>query len=683
MHILNQRIYLFQQKKNIVLCNSDERIISALKENTCAIIDCSENWRQNQKKINLQNGECIDDCSLTANNKYNYNNECYEECPVGTFNNNYMCEDCHPDCNTCDKAADRISTNCKSCSDPDKYLNFGNCYKNENKNNNLIINNDTNFADIIDNILSLYSPGNKNELVIKRDNDDKIYHITNSKNELELLKNKSNNINNISIIDLGQCETILRNVYHINNEDSLIIIKNEISSNKPSEKNLNYEVYESYSKTKLNLSLCDDAPINIYVPMELSKNTKQLYEQIKESGYDMFNINDPFYQDICTPFDSSNGTDILLADRINYIYNNDDTQCQSNCQFSYYSIDSQYMQCSCSTNENKNNNNPKKDKFSSKKLYESFYDVLKYSNYDILKCYKIITNINNIKSNIGCILTFFLFCCFLISLLIYIIKGINPLKKQLQIELKDQNGKNNFLFKSDIVNLLYPPIKKNLTNKISPKLNKRTNDKRKRKQNIGYKSKISNSKNLQINSNSGLKNDSTGKYIFNNLKFSKMNSQNKYNKNERIKKKGIEYSDYELNELEYEKAINYDKRTLFQIYWANLKREHLIIFTFCSGNDYNLLSVKLSRFIFLIVGDMALNTFFFSDDSMHKLFLNYGKYNFIQQIPEITYSTVLSLIIEVFLCFLSLTDKYFYLIKSSFIKGDKNRVRKIIKCIKV
>ena len=29
---------------------------------------------------------------------------------------------------------------------------------------------------------------------------------------------------------------------------------------------------------------------------------------------------------------------------------------------------------------------------------------------------------------------------------------------------------------------------------------------------------------------------------------------------------------------------------------------------------------------------MALNTFFFSDDSMHKLFLNYGKYNFIQQI---------------------------------------------------
>ena len=126
-----------------------------------------------------------------------------------------------------------------------------------------------------------------------------------------------------------------------------------------------------------------------------------------------------------------------------------------------------------------------------------------------------------------------------------------------------------------------------------------------------------------------------------------------------------------------------DKRTLFQIYLAALKREHLIIFTFCSCNDYNLLSVKITRFIFLIIDDMALNTFFFSDDSMHKLFLNYGKYNFIQQIPEITYSTIITLIIEIFLCYLSLTDKYFYLLKSSLVKGDKKNIRNIVKCIKL
>ena len=95
-----------------------------------------------------------------------------------------------------------------------------------------------------------------------------------------------------------------------------------------------------------------------------------------------------------------------------------------------------------------------------------------------------------------------------------------------------------------------------------------------------------------------------------------------------------------------------------------IKREHLIIFTFFNCNDYNLLSLKLTRFIFLIIGDIALNSFFFSDDSMHKLYLNYGKYNFIQAIPEITYSMIISSILEVFLCYLSLTDKEFNNLKS-------------------
>ncbi len=44
--------------------------------------------------------------------------------------------------------------------------------------------------------------------------------------------------------------------------------------------------------------------------------------------------------------------------------------------------------------------------------------------------------------------------------------------------------------------------------------------------------------------------------------------------------------------------------------------------------------LKLVRFIFLITTDMAINILFFSDESMHQLYVNYGKYNFIQQIPK-------------------------------------------------
>ena len=728
-------------KKNIVFCNQNNGIINKFSVIECKLNDCSENWRENQQKLIFENNVCVDNCLDTSNNKYNYNNICYNSCQVGTYNNNFKCEDCPPQCKTCDKQSFELNLctqcndnyypiydevdrgnsylncsrtpagyyldinnykpcykSCRTCEIEGNYINhnciscknnykfelrinrYSNCYiYNENENENeIFINTLENFDIILNNILHSYTSENFKGIKIIRP-DDIVYHITDTKNELESLKNKSNS-NNISIIDLDQCETLLRKENNINDEDPLIFIKNEIPLNKPSEKNVNFEVYEPYNKKKLNLSICDETLINIYFPMELSKETKQLYENIKDSGYDMFNINDPFYQDICTPYDSFNGTDILLIDRINYIYDNDDAKCQSNCQFSYYFMDSKYMQCNCSIKEGTINEVSKIDKFSSKKIYESFYDVLKYSNYDILKCYKIIFNISVIKSNIGSIIVILFFFCYLICLLTYLCKGIEPLKEKLRITFNKEKIKINFNSKSLIYNLLYPPFKKNSNYKLFFKAEKRKNKNiiSHNRYDIGSKNSIYNNIQIYSNSNSkinALKNDN----IFNRQKIKK---QNTYNKNESKKIYKRIYSDYELNELEYKEALKLDKRTLFQIYFAALKREHLIIFTFCSFNDFNLISVKLTRFVFLIVGDMALNTFFFSDDSMHKLFLNYGKYDFIQQIPQITYSTIISSLIEIFLCYLSLTDKYFYLLKSSFIKGDKSKIIKPIKCIK-
>ena len=127
-----------------------------------------------------------------------------------------------------------------------------------------------------------------------------------------------------------------------------------------------------------------------------------------------------------------------------------------------------------------------------------------------------------------------------------------------------------------------------------------------------------------------------------------------------------------------------DNRPFSQIYWFILKRNQLILFTFFSWNDYNLYYIKLARFIFLVCTDMAMNVFFFSDDSMHKIYLNYGKYNFIQQIPQIIYSTAISQLLELFLSYLCMTDKHIYQIKEL----GKNRINKekileVLKCMKI
>ena len=150
------------------------------------------------------------------------------------------------------------------------------------------------------------------------------FHITNSDNELALLEGKNNNSNKFSVIDLGECGKLLKKHYNLNENTSLIIMKYEKITNISSERSLQYEVYEPYNKTKLNLSVCDNINIDIYIPVVLSEKTQNLFNQLKELGYDLFDINSPFYNDICTPYESPDGTDVLLSDRINSYYYNDD-----------------------------------------------------------------------------------------------------------------------------------------------------------------------------------------------------------------------------------------------------------------------------------------------------------------------------------------------------------------------
>ena len=140
--------------------------------------------------------------------------------------------------------------------------------------------------------------------------------------------------------------------------------------------------------------------------------------------------------------------------------------------------------------------------------------------------------------------------------------------------------------------------------------------------------------------------------------------------------------DLDLNNLEYEKAVDLDKRTFSEIYWSKLKSKHLIIFTFISCDDHNLIYIKIARFLFLICTSLAMNVIFFFDSSMHKIYLDYGKYNFIQQIPQIIYSSLVTMIIEISIGYLCYTDKNIYQIRQ-IEEYNPEKVKKIVKTIKI
>ncbi len=115
-----------------------------------------------------------------------------------------------------------------------------------------------------------------------------------------------------------------------------------------------------------------------------------------------------------------------------------------------------------------------------------------------------------------------------------------------------------------------------------------------------------------------------------------------------------------------------------------MKKKKLILFTFIPKNDYNLFSLKISLFLLSFSLYFTVNTFFFSDDTMHKIHSSNGEYNIIYQIPQILYSSIICSIINTILKMLSLSENNILIIKreNNFDIALKNS-KKIKDCINI
>ena len=124
------------------------------------------------------------------------------------------------------------------------------------------------------------------------------------------------------------------------------------------------------------------------------------------------------------------------------------------------------------------------------------------------------------------------------------------------------------------------------------------------------------------------------------------------------------YNDYELNTMSYKEAIKLDKRKYIEFYFSLLRKKQLLIFTFYTSNDYNSRYIKICLFFFHFSLNYTINALFFSDPTMHKIYMDQGEFNFIYQLPQILYSVIINSIINAIITFLSLTEKNIIKIKN-------------------
>ena len=157
-----------------------------------------------------------------------------------------------------------------------------------------------------------------------------------------------------------------------------------------------------------------------------------------------------------------------------------------------------------------------------------------------------------------------------------------------------------------------------------------------------------------------------------------------YNNNHNLNDKIMNYNNVELNDLSYNEAIIYDKRTFCQFYSSLIKEKHNFIFTFFNKDDYNPGLIKIDLFFVGLTMDYAVNALFFNDETMHKIYVDKGLFDFETQIPITIYSFLISTILSIPLSILGLSnDKIIEFKQNQSKHGIKKQRAKLIFCLKI
>ena len=110
-----------------------------------------------------------------------------------------------------------------------------------------------------------------------------------------------------------------------------------------------------------------------------------------------------------------------------------------------------------------------------------------------------------------------------------------------------------------------------------------------------------------------------------------------------------------------------------------MKNGHPIVFSFFPFDDYNSKIIKMFFFFFTVSLDFTVNALFFTDDTMNKIYQDKGKFNFLYQIPQILYSTLISKFIDSIIKNFALTQENIIELKKKKIKTDANKKYKQLK----
>jgi len=504
----------------------------------------------------------------------------------------------------------------------------------------------------IDNLLSDITEGNKEDLYIK--NEDVLYQITTTDNQ------KNNIYKNISTIKLGECENILKGIYGIDENLTLIILKIDYYLEGLLIPIIGYEVYDPINKTKLNLSYCNETLISYNIPVTIDENNLFKYNQ-----------NSDYYNDKCNIYTTEDGTDILINDRKEEFIKNNMSLCENICTYTGYDQNNKKALCECGIKYQEFilSDIEKQTDLLSNNLTT---DDNSNTNLDTMKCYETLFSKDGLLTNIGSYILLFIVIVHMLSIIIFYKCGLYILENKIKDIISKIKKRSKLTNTSKINNKDFYGIKKEKVKNIKKKKRSKfkssnpTKKIKKSKKNITHSpeiTKISNNKLSKLRLKSNKSNiHSEREQNRSTIPLSKQSEKpiilySKFKKNKNINININNYNDFELNSLNYKDALEIDKRTYFEYYKSLLKTKHPIIFSFCPIKDNNSIIIKIDLFCLSFSIYFFFNTFFFTYSKIHKVYEDKGTYNISYFMSSIIYSFIFSYIINIFIKYFSLSER--------------------------
>ena len=612
-----------------------------------------------------QKNKCINKCIKDDTYKFQYNSQCLISCPANTELKEF---------NIC-----RIK-NVNTCSSSDFNLNL---------------------EEVI---------GQDNVRIVAKNYASEFFYTLNhvsrflSKNFTMVLYKNNSCIDelklNITKIEYNSCIKQLKIDNNIDENKELVIavidIKNE------DKKITSFGFFNPDNGEKLDaIKSCSDKNVMMYENILNIFNDPIGMKLLNEQKINIFDLKDSFYNDICFHYDSPNGKDSTLQDRIKSFYPNL-TLCDNYCKNKGINLNTMQVKCECTFQDLLSNNIFQNDLIYDNVLVKEtlgeIMDIISKLNLEVLTCFKDVFNFKYFKKNIGGLIILGLILFQTICIIYYYLNTNNKLIRYIyslseKFIISKSKTKNNLKWKKRNIN--NPPIKINNKRKKENKNNKKDNE-NKNKSKIISKSKIKkNSRNKIVYINQNIpnyisKNRHTKKeknrlnyssdikksndcFLSNSLntiedinknnKNEKIIIDNKINKTFKLKIKKVKndfhfinknidikkYLEPTLDVFDYDNVIEEDKRSFCEYLRDKIEDNQIFINVFFVSEE---IKPKVIKIIILILNfDLyfLINGLFYSDSYISSIFNSTEKETFFSFIPRsydrFVYSTIVGNII--------------------------------------